>query len=107
MASPKEIIQKGLSKLKAAPTDEAEDALETLNRESDVGKKINQKYHNEMPVSELKADIKEDMSKPQTKEMKADIKEDKTALKKKIKPFIGGGIQPKGTTYIPNKRIQN
>lgn len=102
MQSTSGILQAGLNKLKGAPTDEAEDALEELNRKSVGGKKINKAYHDQMPKKELKADIKEDLKEPQTKSKKADIAEDKKALK--AKEFRGGGIQPKGTVYKPNAK---
>ena len=107
MANPKDVIKAGLSKLKAAPTDEAEDALETLNRKSDTGKAVNKKYHDDMPVEDLKKDIEQDMQEKQTPAKKADIREDKAALARKLPSFKGGGIQPKGTQYVANKRIQN
>ncbi len=74
--NPKDMMKAKLAQLKAAKTDRKEDALETENRKSPVGKKANAAYHKSMPKKEVLADLKEDMSKPQTKNMKADIKED-------------------------------
>ena len=102
MASNTDVLKRGLGKLNNAPTDEAEDALESLNRKSPEGRKVNKVYHEQMPKAELKADIKEDLKEPQTKAKKADIKEDIKALK--AREFSGGGIQPKGTVYKPNPK---
>lgn len=102
MASNTEMLERGLRKLKNAPTDEAEDALESLNRKSPEGRKINEMYHKQMPKKELKADIKADLKEPQTKSKKADIKEDIKALKKK--EFSGGGIEEPGFIYKPNPK---
>jgi len=105
MQSTSGILQTGLNKLKGAPTDEAEDALESLNRKSAGGKKINKAYHEQMPKEKLKVDIKKDLKEPQTKSKKADIAEDKKALK--AKEFRGGGIEEKNFKFSYNKRNQN
>jgi hypothetical protein len=97
MQSTSGILQTGLNKLKGAPTDEAEDALESLNRKSVGDKKINKAYHEQMPKEKLKVDIK--------KGKKADIAEDKKALK--AKEFRGGGIEEKNFKFSYNKRNQN
>ena len=83
MGFPKQMLEKGLQALKAAKSDKKEDAIEAANRKTPKGREINKKYHDEMPVGELKKDIKEDKASKQTPTMKADIKEDMRALKRK------------------------